>query len=304
MSRYSLRSLLPSVAALFFLSACGGGGGDSDRDLSTRAATFNAQTATDGLTQFNLRRQQLGLQLLVSNNLLNEAARGHSEYQAINDEITHEQTAGKPGFTGVTTGARFQAAGYRFTQGSYAFGEVISKTSDPSGSRAAEDLIAAIYHRFVIFEPMFKEVGVGAAAVSDGPTYFTTDFAADGLDVGLGAGNFVTYPYNGQQSVPRLFYSDNEVPDPVPGRNAVGYPISIHADILATVTVTSFTVRPQGGSDLPVQLLSHANDQYTGSSVAAIVPLDVLASGTTYVARFVGTVDGAAVDHSWSFTAQ
>jgi uncharacterized protein YkwD len=303
MSRQPLRHLLPLVAALFFLTACGGGGG-SDGGLTATTATVKTQTATDGLTQFNLRRQQLGLQVVVRNDALIDAAQRHSEYQAINSEITHEQTAGKPGFTGVTVGDRLQAANYQFTQNSYAYGEVISKTSDPSGSSAAEDLIAAIYHRFVIFEPMFKEVGVGAAAVGDGPTYFTTDFAANGLDTGLGAGNFVMYPRDGQQNVPRVFYSDNEVPDPVPTRNAVGYPISIHADILGTVTVQSFTVRPQNGLDMQVQLLSNANDQYTRSSVAAIVPLDVLAAGTIYEVRFIGSVDGFAVDRSWSFTTQ
>ena len=50
----------------------------------------------------------------------------------------------------------------------------------------AEDLIAAIYHRFVIFDPVFLQVGAGAATVRNGPTYFTTNFVTDRLDVGAG----------------------------------------------------------------------------------------------------------------------
>lgn len=305
MSRHLLHQLLPGVAAAILLTACGGGGGSSgEGNITATSAVVNVQTATEGLAQFNLRRQQLGLQAVVRNAALDDAAQRHSEYQALNSDITHEQEVGRRGFTGVNVGDRLSAAGYNFTQNSYAYGEVISKTSDPSGTRAAEDLIAAIYHRFVIFEPMFKEVGVGAAAVGGGATYFTTDFAANGLDIGLGPGNFITYPGNGQQSVPTVFNSDNEVPDPVPGRNAVGYPISLHADILSTVSVQSFTLRPQNGVDMAVQLLSSAVDQYTRSSVAAIVPLDVLAAGTTYEARFIGSIDGFAVDRTWTFTTQ
>jgi uncharacterized protein YkwD len=303
MSRHLLHQL-PGIAAVILLTACGGGGSSDEGNITATSAVVNVQTATDGLAQFNMRRQQLGLQAVVRNAALDDAAQRHSEYQALNGDITHEQEVGRRGFTGVKVGDRLSAADYKFTQSGYAYGEVISKTSDPSGVRAAEDLIAAIYHRFVIFEPMFKEVGVGAAGLAGGAIYFTTNFAANGLDVGLGKGNFVTYPKDGQQSVPRVFNSDNEVPDPVPGRNAVGYPISLHADIESAVGVQSFTLRPQNGVDVAVQLLSSAVDQYTRSSVAAIVPLDVLTAGTTYEARFIGSIDGFAVDRTWTFTTQ
>lgn len=305
MSRYSLRRLLPLVAAISLLTACTDPRTESEAaSLSSPSPILNEQTAADGLARFNQRRQELGLQPVVRNNLLDDAAEGHSRYQVINEEITHDQTVGNPGFTGATAEDRIVNANYQFTQ-DYAYGEVISRTADDSGTSAADDLIAAIYHRFVIFEPMFKEAGAGAAAADGGPTYFTTNFAANGLDTGLGAGNFVVYPYDGQQNVPRIFYSDQEVPDPVPSRNLVGYPISIHADILSTVTVTSFTVRPQGGSNLAVELLTNVTDpEHTTESVAAIVPLDTLTPATTYVVDFVGNVDGVAANRSWTFTTE
>lgn len=305
MSRYSLRRLLPLVAAISLLTACGGGPSTDAVSLTAQSAILNAQTATDGLARFNQRRQELGLQTVIRNNLLDDAAELHSKYQVLNSDITHEQTVGNPGFTGATVEDRIQNANYQFTQPFYAYGEVISRTADDSGSSAADDLIAAIYHRFVIFEPMFKEAGAGAAAADGGSTYFTTNFAANGLDTGLGTGNFVVYPYNGQQNVPRIFFSDEEVPDPVPSRNLVGYPISIHADILSTVTVNSFTVRRQGGSNLPVELLTNVTDpEHTTESVAAIVPLDALTPASTYVVDFVGEVDGVAANRSWTFTTQ
>jgi uncharacterized protein YkwD len=311
--------LVSTLLTAFLLSACGGGGsnsassGGSGNSGGSSATTASVQcpnalpstgnTATDGFNQFNCRRQQLGLATLTRNSIIDTAAQGHSNYQMLNNTITHTQTAGNPGFTGATLGDRLTAAGYQFG-GSYAYGEVISSTSDPSGALAAEDLITAIYHRFVIFEPMFQEAGAGAATVPNGVTYFTTDFVNNGLTGGIGSGQMVNYPVNGQTNIPTNFFSDNESPDPVPGQNEVGYPISMHADIISTVTVQSFTVQPHGGSPLSVKLLTNPTDSQTPASAAAIIPLSVLSPGTTYDVQFSGTVDGVPVNRSWSFTTQ
>jgi uncharacterized protein YkwD len=326
----SLRNTLPAWLAALLLAACGGGGGgDGSSSSATPAAvasspgqTANGEvdpatfepnapaptgnTATDGFNWFNFRRQQIGLLPLARNAQIDQAALGHSNYQRINKEITHEQTTGKPGFTGVELIDRLDAAGYQFSaELGYASGEVISSTFNTSGSSAAEDLVAAIYHRFVIFEPMFKEAGAGAATVAGGNTYFTTDFAANGLDKGLGKGQIVVYPYTGQQGVARSFMSDNEAPDPVPNRNEVGYPISVHADIQSIIEVQEFTVRAHdGGSTLPARLLASATDPLTMTSAAAIVPLSPLDAGKVYDVQFNGRVDGTPVTRSWSFTTR
>lgn len=310
-----LSSALPLVFASLLLTACGGGGGESSSAQSQRtsvlaqepnAPQFTGNTSIDGFNWFNYRRNQLGLRPVARNDRIDIAAQGHSDYQRINNTITHDQDPQRPGFTGRDVGERLAAAQYRFTPGAgYAFGEVISATSDPSGFDAAEDLIAAIYHRFVIFEPMFKEAGSGSATVPGGLTYFTTNFAANGLNQGLGTGAIVTYPVANQQRVQTVFLSDNEAPDPVPDRNEVGYPISVHADITSTVTVESFTVNSRGGAVLPTRLLTEqADPEFTPSSVAAIVPLQPLSPATVYDVQFAGTVDGVPVNRSWSFTTQ
>jgi hypothetical protein len=264
------------------------------------ASTGNA--ATDSINWFNFRRQQTGLSALVRNSALDAAAQGHSNYQKLNNVITHVQSPDKPGFTGRTLADRLAAAGYRFTQSSYAYGEVIASTSDTSGFHAAEDLIAAIYHRFVAFEPLFREIGSGAATIPDGNTYFTTNFAANGLGAGLAG--IVMYPFPGQQRLPLSFLSDNESPDPVSGKNEVGYPISVHANITATLLVERFSIQPIGGDALPAHLLAHASDKLTPMSAAAIIPLAPLASGTTYEVQFTGLLDGERVSRAWSFTTQ
>lgn len=304
-----------AIVTAFTLTACGGGGDDGD---STQArvevseqfvaeADAPAQvgdTAADGFNWFNFRRQQAGLTELTRNATVDSAAFNHSYYQRENDIISHEEIPGKTGFTGISPGDRLEAAGYVFPPFNYAYGEVISMATNPSGFVAADALVTAIYHRFVILEPVFTQAGAGSSTRSGGSTWFTTKFTADDLLGGLGTGRFVTWPAASQTNIPTLFLTDSEVPDPLPAQNAAGYPISLHADITSEVAVEQFTLQGPGGSALPVRLLTNADDAHTPSSVAAIVPLSVLSPNTVYEAHFIGSVDGVPVNRRWTFTTR
>jgi uncharacterized protein YkwD len=306
--------ILAACATALAVTACGGGSSTSATTTQPAnvvttdpsAPTLTNNIAVDGRNWINYRRSQIGVPQLAQNSLIDTAAQNHSNYQKYNNTITHEETAGLQGFTGVTLLDRLTAAKYAFANTNHAYGEVISATSNGSGFYMAEELITAIYHRFVIFEPVFKEIGTGWATTSANYTYFTADFTSNnGYGTGVGAGNIVSWPFNGQTGVPANFFSDYESPDPVAGKNEVGYPISVHANIDATLTVQSFTVRPHGGADLEVKLLSAATDgPETPNSAAAIVPLSPLAAATTYDASFTGTVNGQAVTRNWSFTTK
>ena len=313
-----------SALLVVLLQACGGGsdapgsagttGNPGTPTTSTPtspatppgAPTLSGNTATDGYAWINYRRAQLGLSVLARNSLVDAAASGHASYLRLNNTVTHEQTAGAPGFTGGKLTDRLVAAGYNLT-GSWAAGEVISATSNSSGFYQAEELIAAIYHRFVIFEPIFKEIGTGATTANGNYTYFVADLTTvNGFGSGLGAGKIIGYPYDNQTGVSTNFFSDTESPDPVPNQNEVGYPISVHANSgrSATLTVQTFTVAPRGGATLNTRLLSNANDASTPANVAAIVPLAPLRAATLYDVSFQGTVHGVAVTRAWSFTTR
>lgn len=320
----------PLLAALLaaLLAGCGGGSGNGNSGSvdtggavgnqpttpvnpapgtpATTAPTLTGNTATDGVNWFNYRRGMLGMAALTRNTSIDTAALGHSRYLQLNNTVSHSQETGKSGFTGTDLNARLAAAGYTLTP-SYAAGEVISAAGNTSGFYHAEELIAAVYHRFVIFEPVFREIGTGAVTANGNYTYFTADLAAsNGLGAGLGAGKIAVYPVDGQTAVPTNFFSNNEEPDPVPDLNEVGYPISVHADSGRTgdLTVASFTVAPRGGAALTTRLLSQATDSATGAKVAAIVPLTVLRANTIYDVSFRGMVHGVTVAHDWSFTTR
>jgi len=319
MSRmHRAKSIAAACIAAWALAACGGyengntNGSNGSGTPSTgvpgndaAAPVLTNNVATDGLNWINYRRSQIALSTLTRNNRIDIAAQSHSEYQRINDVVTHDQIRGKQGFTGVRLQDRLEAANY-VIQGDNAIGEVISAVSgNPSGFTMAEELITAIYHRFVIFEPVFKEIGAGAASMPNGYRYFTADMAANnGYGPGLPAATVATWPFNGQVQVPRNFFSDQEEPDPVPDLNEVGYPVSVHTSLTRKLTVRSFVMRARGtNGDLPVRLLAQGQDANTSTqSAAAIVPLAPLASNAIYDVTFIGAVDGAAVSRTWSFT--
>lgn len=298
-----------ATALVLALAACGGGSESpgsvatlpnpvATNDPSAPAATGN--TTADVLARFNWRRQQAGLLAVTRSAAIDAAAHGHSDYQRLNNTITHVQEAGRPGFTGASLPERLRAAGYSFSAtAGYAYGEVIASRADAQGAAAAEDLIGAIYHRFIVMEPLFKEAGAGAGTSS--LTYVTIDFAANGLDRALPAGAVVTYPFANQADVPAGVSSDQESPDPVPGQNLVGYPVSVHGTLGSRIAVQSFTITPRGGSPLATLIITSSTDANAPTSAAAAIPLSVLAPGTTYDVRFAGTVDGVDVSRTWTF---
>ncbi len=312
----SWQSASAAVATALALSACGGGGGDSAPvvvppplvapPIAPGAPLATGNIATDGLNWINYRRSQIGISALTRNAQIDLAAQRHSDYQRINNTVSHDQIAGNPSFTGAALVQRLSQAGYVFTTNSnYAYGEVISATNSTSGAYMAEELITAIYHRFVIFEPRFKEIGTGSATNASGYNYFTTDFAANnGYGPGVGRGSVVTWPVAGQSGVTRNFLSDFEAPDPVPELNEVGYPVSVHADIDTTLTVSSFTLRPRGEAEVTVKLLMRSLDGITPKSAAAVVPMAVLRAATVYDVSFTGALDGVPVSRNWSFTTR
>lgn len=312
------RLSLTGLLAAAWLTGCGIGGTDEEavrkkneaanQPTEAGAPTLTNNNATDGFNWINYRRKQVGVAVLTRNSQIDAAAQGHSDYQRTNNTITHEQTAGKTGYTGVRLTDRLNAAGY--TLGTvYAAGEVISATTNTTGFAQADELITAIYHRYVMFDPAFRDMGVGSATVSGGYTYFTADFGVTGSYNSLGRGQLVTYPVNNQTGVPVNFYSDTEAPDPVPNQNLVGYPISVHADTYGstsgTVVVQGFTVTPRGGAALSTRLLSFdAGNNNNVQSAASIIPLAPLAAAATYDVSFSGTVGGVSVTRNWSFTTK
>ncbi len=294
---------------VFFLSACGGGGNQGAptaaelRAQEADAPLVTGDVATDGFNWFNFRRQQAGLPALKRISTIDLAATAHANYQQANNLVTHDETPGKPGFTGADSMQRLRAAGLELNPSGYTDGEVIAANDGKDGFSAAEGLMAAIYHRFVILQPVFNEAGAGTATRAGGYTWLNVNFILN-QPSSKDTGQLIVWPFAQQKSVRVNFFSDQESPDPVPQSDEVGYPVSVHADINADLQVGSFTIRPLGEAALATRQLDGRTDSETPRSAAAIIPLAVLRTGTRYEVEFIGTVDGIAVNRSWSFTTR
>lgn len=271
------------------------------REPATQRAT-TADHEAAALRQVNLRRTQIGLPALTPNAQIATAAAGHSAYLAAHDLTGHYQNAGQypAGFTGATAGERLTAAGYPWRL----YGEVIG-FGPATGAVGVETLIEAIYHRFGLFDPGVDEAGVGV--VDDHPHYgkvLTIDLGSQQAPAtGSPAGWVGTYPYDGQTGVQIDFHSDRESPDPMPGVDRVGYPVSIHLGYGKRLKVDAFTLAMEGGANVPATLLSATTDAHVPISAAAIIPRSPLTPGRTYRASFSGSADGLPFTQTWRFTA-
>ncbi len=305
--------LAGGIAIIVACAGCGEGNGGTS--TGTSATQLSAQenggpvssgdVASDGLAWINYRRIQAGLQPVVRDARLDRAAAAHAAYQQLNNLITHEETPSRSGFTGATATERVRAAGYPLDTQAQADGEVIAATAETDGFAAAEGLLGAIYHRYLMLEPGFDLAGAGDAHRGGGYDWLNVNFVASRARSASVAARFVVWPMADQRHVRTHVSSDEETPDPVAGRDTVGYPVSVHAPLGSRLLVSRFTVREQGGAAaLKTVQLDGSSDRDTPSSAAAIIPLARLRSGVAHDVEFAGSVDGVAVERRWSFTTR
>ncbi len=298
------------LASAALLSACGGNDRPADPDAAQLAAaeagapTATGDVAADGVTWINYRRRQAGLPALEREARLDLAAQRHSNYQQLNDVVTHDEDSGKAGFVAATASERLRAADFPLLTSSFADGEVIAATGMPDGFAAVEGLLGAIYHRYVVLEPMFNAVGAGAAHRNGSFHWLTMSLVGIRGSTGIAKGSIVVWPLPSQTKVRTNFFSDQETPDPVPQADEVGYPVSVHANLNAMLRVDRFTLSGPDGQAVEVRQLDAAADRDTPSSAAAIIPLQPLRGSTTYSVSFAGRVDGQAVERRWQFTTR
>jgi len=292
-----LFTLLPLVAAL---AACGGGGGDDANsgatstpvvvipgaaaNLVTSIPTPTYSTGSEELAAFatlNAARQRCGFGLLKQNAALDNAARGHADWNLINNFAEHEQVAGTPGFTGVTFQDRFVSAGYSDRvfgfQGADKLTLALGLSTDAGyGTDSIRKLLNAPYHAVGLIAG-FRDVGISVRTSAEAGSSFanrvTTQvnpgFLASEGPQQAEADAVLTYPCQGTVDVmPEL---RNETPNPVPGRNLATNPlgssiiVSIRPGRLLDITSASMINVATGQSVLLRAPVTSANDLNAGA---------------------------------------
>jgi len=225
-----------------------------------------------------------------------QAARNHSNYIGMNGwTLTHTETQGHPGYTGVNFWDRLTYAGYT---GSASF-EVVHSVADAHEAITGQNgWINTLYHRIPFVAYGTKDFGFGADSGTGGQTS-TTDF---------GSGNsapktaMTTWPANGDTAVWTTFHNAYESPNPLPNQQVAGYPITISggsAITLATHDVTANNAAVQ-------HIVMNSTNDTAGlipTSQVYLIPNNPLSKNTKYTVHVTGTVNGStSYDMTFSFT--
>ena len=255
-----------------------------------------ASDARRALDAVNAARAQAGLPPVALDQRLSDSATSHSFYWLFNNLAAtsqglgiHQEAAGLPGFTGATLADRDHAFGYPALR----LAEDITHRDSPVS--AVGDWVNSVFHRFPIMRPDLVAIGFGEAQVGA--------ITMQDMEFGYGAVSTTTpvgYPASGQSQVPVMFV-DNELPDPVPQgkQRTTGYPVTVTFDYAESVSMSSFTLTGPDGVAVNAYLLTPSQSTENSASLLPAIPLR---PSTTYTAHLSGTVDGRAVDQSWSFT--
>ena len=262
----------------------------------TSAVQENDPDIVEALGMINMYRSWLGIAPLTIDPNLQRASEGHANYYKLNygdpnlaGMGLHQQTEGKPGFTGVSMSDRAKAAGYTGS---------VNENVGLSGSMvwSTDWFIATINHRLTLIDPRYTHIGM--ARVNEGNIRFEV--------INLGAPswssevepNWVVWPPDNTTGVGLSFHG--EAPNPFAAASyPVGYPITLSWRGPGSLTVDSASISTGGQA---IDTFHSVGTGWLSSNTAQIAASAPLQQGTTYEVSVSGTANGSAFTRTWSFT--
>ena len=163
-------ALLSLLAPILFLTACGGNGDTTLRELPTQPA-YVAEFEAEVFRLTNLERTNNGLSAFQLNTALSGSARDHSIDMARGGFMSHT------GSDGTSARQRIEAVNLNTANDVWRWGENVAR-----GQRTPEAVVASWMnstgHRANILSPYFTHLGVGFAYFAGDimPTYWTQKF--------------------------------------------------------------------------------------------------------------------------------
>ncbi|WP_316148919.1 CAP domain-containing protein [Cupriavidus sp. BIC8F] len=273
---------------------------------------------TAGLCYANYRREQVGLPPLAARDPLNTVAQNHTAYMLANATLTHDETSGKPGYTGATPNERIQAAyptnaTAEVVAGANRWTSVANAQLSMSPKDAlVSDLVNAPFHRAALLgsygsagSGFAERVGPDGSGTS--ASYYQTIDLAD-ASKGGSDNQMVAYPYNDQADVPASWVN-SESPNPAPGYEGktVGYPVSLQAiNTSLQFDADNFVITDAQGNNVSCLKVDSRSSGLSSAArgLAICTPVAPLASQQRYSVRVTGRLGSQPVDLSWSFTTR
>jgi hypothetical protein len=303
--------------------------------------SLEANSGYEGLSYLNTIREKSGLIKLKPNRTLQNAATSHAEYLIQNQINGHYEQKGKYAYTGSTPSQRVIKAGY---PSAFVMENVSINTVDQK--KSIDNLFAAIYHRFVFLDFDMDEIGSGSSSTKQKRKIthaYVYNMGSSGI-AGLCERSFaltngvyymreicrqsskmvpqsifeetkdrvrrknrdmVLYPYAEQTDIWPAFY--NESPDPLPGYDVSGFPISVQFNpaYYKHARLYSFRLYDEKGKEIKeTRILQHNSDpnQRLSELEFVLMPLRRLEFDTRYSAVFEAVADGTKIKKHWRFT--
>lgn len=263
------------------------------------------------ISAVNAFRAELGLPLVQYECNLTISAQNHVNYLHLNDELSHFETLGKPGFTGENLYERTLRAGFTGIQVS----EVGTGEAWPVES-SVRRLANAPYHRSAFLDPNNQLVGAGVSWQTDGQGRNLV-FLNFGMNRPALDDRVMLYPYPGQTDA-QVAWEDDETPSPLrfygeTKGTIVGYPVSvtIHDDRTTELRTVFAALMDDRGSSVPIYKIDSSleTDQVWGQDRKKhlfLIPMKPLKPGARYDVHVQGfriLKNGAQIplNLKWSF---
>lgn len=306
------------------ISGCGGGGSSTPAANVSQSsptqvvpnslvsavapATYTNDQAA-AYNRLNAERSLCGFGLLAQNSNLDQSAAAHSLYEITNNSgEAHNETPGRPYFTGATPQARATAAGY---SGTASEGMWIGD----SGDDAMRGMISGPYHGLGMLN-IFRDVGISyrlwTFAIPNGTASTNTLVVNLGYQNGagpqqLGSEDVATYPCQGVTGVRRLLMGESPSPTGPSrniGTNPVGTPLLVVVRSGQTLGLTSATLTKVGGGQVPLLppvTMSNDPNHLLAPNTGFFLPDVPLDPDSDYQATINGTNNGKVFSRTFTF---
>lgn len=274
----------------------------SDNKESVSINDFNNDTKSrlsNPIPDLNVLRSRYGFSNLRYNEKLYVSAKNHTLYLQNKELPSHDENQADPLFFGLNPLDRSKNAGYINNASQYSVGEVVAFYDGEHGDDL-EKFLVAIYHRFIILDPKFDEVGY----------YYMKSQNKNIIEIMMGTTNlnkpiqYSNYPYDNQNEIPVSFYPAQELPNPMPGYEIVGYPISFQITGGHILKVNSFSLTDNKGQQINGKILTSSTDKEVQDSQFAFIPYNPLLENEKYTASITGIINNHNFSKTWSFTTK
>lgn len=275
---------------------------NNSNNITGSISDFSSDTQSNNnnpIPALNVLRERYGFNDLRINKSLENAAKNHAFYLENKEMPSHDENPSDNRFTGSDPLQRSIKTGYINGKGQYSVGEVVAFYDGEHEDDLGKFLVA-IYHRFIILDPKFQEIGYYYSKVSN----------KNIIEIMLGTTNlnnaiqYSNYPYDNQNEVPINFYPEQELPNPMPGYNIVGYPISFQITGGHDLLVKHFSLKDSQNNEVEGKFLTSDNDKEVQKSQFAFIPLKVLKEKETYFVSISGIINNNNFNKEWSFSTK